>query len=146
VRARTRNVIVGTALVLVLLLAFVAGVGLLKSGDPYYLTATPVAEDGTDGPGTPTDDAVNGTDLPTRRFPFTTAAISAAARDAGDAGRSEPYWEGPIGVKEFFTHSPFDELESLRQRNPGAAVDDGVLVRRGNVTYRVGIVREGTDS
>lgn len=141
-RARTRNVVVGTILVLLLLVAFVAGVGALKSGDPYYVTATPV--DASAGDATGNQSAVNGTALPANRFPFTTEALAAAGANA--SGRSGPYWRGPLGVKEAFTHSPFDELQALRQRNPGSTAGDGVLVQRGNVTYRVGISREGEGS
>ncbi len=151
-RPRTRNLVVGTVLVIALLVAFVAGLGALKSGDPYYVTATAVAEapdSGVAGGGPDADSengsAINGTALPTRRFPFTTAALAAAA-NGSNPGRSGPYWRGPIGLKEVFTHSPFDELDSLRQRNPDAVAGDGVLVRLHNTTYRATVVQEAAAS
>ena len=131
-RPVTRNVVVGVVVVAGLLLALGALPGLLASGDPYYVTATPVDGDHA---------AVNGTDLPASRYPFTTGALAAAGPDA--PGRSAAYYDGPLGVKEAFTHSPFDELEALRQRTPGAADGDAVFVRDGDGTlYRVELIQE----
>jgi len=155
-RRRTRNLVLGTVGVLGVLFAFVAVVGFLASGPPYYVTATPVDRGISSGGDAAT---IDGSALPERRFPYTTTALLAAGdgsasgddaaggpAGAGAIGRSEPYRTGPIGVKEFFSHSPFDELDALRQRNPEARADEDVLVRRGNATYRVGIVREGEGS
>jgi hypothetical protein len=130
-RPVTRNVIVGVAVVVGLLLALGALPGLLASGDPYYVTAT-VASGSTA--------TVNGTALPATRYPYTTAALADAAPDR--PGRSDAYYEGPLGFKEAFTHSPFDEVSALRQRNPQAADGDAVYVRLDATVYRVTVTRE----
>jgi hypothetical protein len=134
-RRRTRNTILAILAVVALLLALGALPGLLRSGDPYYMTAT-AADDGT----LPENrSVVDGAALPDERFPYATSALANAT--AGAPGRSEPYWEGPIGLKEPFTHSPFDELSALEQRN-GTATDDAVYVRTGESLYRLAITRE----
>ena len=151
-RRRTRNVILGTFAVLFLLVAFVAVLSSVGSGDPYYVTASAVddvgAGDGSgadgDGTGGESPAAVNGTALPERRFPYVSAAIENAARSADGTGRSGGYRTGFVGIKEVFSHSPFDELDALRQQNPNATVGEDIRIRRSNATYRVGIVREGT--
>ncbi len=124
-RRVTRNFLVLTLVVLVGLLALGALPGLLKSGDPYYLTADPVnASD-------PSASAVDVTDLSERRFPYTTAALR--------NGTSGPYWRGPLGLKETFTHSPFDEVGALSGRNATAATGDGVVVDDNGTLYRVAV-------
>ncbi|MFB6107923.1 MAG: hypothetical protein ABEJ82_03655 [Haloplanus sp.] len=123
-RPTTRRVLALLALVVVGLLALGALPSALGSGAPYYMTATP-----TDATGP----AVNVTDLPARRYPYLTAAL--------EDGRSPPYQTGAHGLKEPFTHSPFDERDALLTRNPDAAVDGGVLVVDGGRRYRVAVVR-----
>jgi len=132
-RRVTRNAVVLMLLVVVALLALGALPGLLKSGDPYYLTAEPVnASDASDANASAASAAaVNGTALSERRFPYTTEALR--------NGTAEPYWKGPWGLKETFTHSPFDEVSALSGRNATAVTDDGVLVRDNGTLYRVAI-------
>ncbi|MFC5970864.1 hypothetical protein ACFPYI_05910 [Halomarina salina] len=125
-RRITRNVVLVVLAVLVLLLALGALPSLLRSGDPYYLTAQTV-ENGS-APAT-----VNATALSERRFPYTTAAL--------DSGRSDAYYDGPLGLKEAFTHSPFDELSELAARNASAVENRTGFVTRGNATYRLELVR-----
>jgi len=129
-RRITRNFLLGVLAVLVLLIALGALPGLLKSGDPYYLVATPASA----------DVAVNVTDLPANRYPYATAALANATVDA--TGRSEPYWRGPVGIKGAFTHSPFDEVDALTGRQPNATDGDGVFVRRNGSVYRLAVTRE----
>lgn len=124
-RPVTRNFLVGLAIVVVLLLALGALPSYLQSGNPYYVSATPVE---TNGP------AVNATGLSERRFPYTTAAI--------ERGRSDPYWTGPLGVKDSFAHTPFDEFAAFRQRNPEAATESGTYVSHDGTRYRVQLVRD----
>lgn len=124
-RPVTRNALLAIGVVLVLLLALGAVPSLLKSGDPYYLTAT--AADGD-------HEAVNGSALPSNRYPYTTTAL--------ESGQSEPYWKGPIGLKEAFTHSPFDEHSALGQRNPAAIDGDTVYVSHNGTLYRVTVVQD----
>ncbi len=126
-RRVTRNFLLGVLAVIVVLLALGALPGLLKSGDPYYVTATPAAA----------DLAVNVTDLPERRFPYTNAALTNATDSS--PGRSGPYWRGPVGLKGAFTHSPFDELGALRGREPNATDGEAVFVRRNGTTYRLAV-------
>ncbi|MDZ5812944.1 hypothetical protein U4E84_16510 [Halorubrum sp. AD140] len=125
-RRVTRNLLVAVALILVALLALGALPSYLGSGDPYYLTAEPIETD------EPAADVNNASD---RRYPFLTGALTS------DDGRSEGYQTGPYGMKEWFTHTPFDEVDALAQRVPEAATDDGVRVRYEGRTYHVEVVR-----
>ncbi|QGN07610.1 hypothetical protein Hrd1104_10065 [Halorhabdus sp. CBA1104] len=129
-RRRTRIAALVVLGIVVFLLALGALPSLIKSGDPYYLTATPVEE----------HSAVNVSDLDERRYPYTAAAMAAASE--GESGRSDRYWKGYIGFKEAFTHSPFDEIDALRQRNPDANDGDAIYVRDGDRYYRVTITQE----
>lgn len=136
-RRRTRNAILVILGVVVVLLALGAVPGLLKSGDPYYLTAT---ETDTATLAADNRTAVNVTAISPRRYPYTTAALANAT--GGPPGRSDPYWKGPFGVKEAFTHSPFDELDALTQRNGTAAVEGGVYVQTNGTVYRLAITQD----
>jgi hypothetical protein len=122
VRTITRNVLIGLGVVVVLLAALGALPSYLRSGDPYYVSATPVEEGGP---------AVNGSALSEQRFPYTTEAI--------ERGRSSPYWKGPIGFKEAFTHTPFDEFAAFRQRDPRAVNGSVAYVSYEGSRYRVTI-------
>lgn len=129
-RRVTRRFLVGLLAVALALLALGAAPGLLRSGDPYYLVATPT----DDGP------AVDAGDLPERRFPFASAALRNATAER--PGRSEPYWRGPVGFKEAFTHSPFDEVSALAGREPNATVGEAVFARRNGTVYRLAVTQE----
>jgi hypothetical protein len=129
-RRITRNFLIGLLVVIVLLLALGALPGLLKSGDPYYLTATPVDED---------REALNASDLSERRFEYTTAALADATNGTG---YSEPYWKGPFGIKGAFTHSPFDEIDSLRSRYPNATDGSTVYARQNDSLYRLNVTQD----
>jgi hypothetical protein len=131
-RPVTRNVVLAILVVVAGLLALGAVPSYLRSGAPYYVVAEPVES----GP------AVNATTLSERRYPYVTGAVSAAANGT-DEGRSEPYWEGPFGVKESFAHSPFDEFDAIGQRYPDATTDGTVFVSRNGTRYRAEIDREG---
>jgi hypothetical protein len=142
-RTRTRNVIIGILAVLVVLVALGAVPGLLKSGDPYRVTATPT---GTwDGSNTTVGDnrtAVNASTLSDLRYPFVQEALG-DGRD-NETGQSSPYWRGPVGFKESFTHSPFDEMNALTQNNPRAATPDGgVYVHDNRTVYLLSVAQEG---
>lgn len=145
-RRRTRNVILGVVGVLAILIGIVVVLTSIGTGDPYYVTAEQVdgtaGEDGSAADETPA--TVNGTALSDRRFPYVTEALSRVGTGDDATGRSSPYRTGPIGLKEAFSHSPFDELDALRQRNPNATVGDDVRLRRANATYRIGIIREAS--
>jgi hypothetical protein len=125
VRTITRNFLIGLGVVLVVLVALGALPSYLQSGDPYYVSATPVEERGP---------AVNGSALAEQRFPYTTAAL--------ESGRSSPYWRGPIGLKESFTHTPFDEFAAFRQREPRAVNGSVAYVAYNGSRYRVAITGE----
>ena len=142
-RRRTRNFILAVLAVLGLLLALGAVPGLLKSGDPYHMTATPVGE--WEGPNaTVGDDAtpVNVTALEEQRYRFTYAAVGDADVSANATGRSDPYWRGPTGLKETFTHSPFDEIRALEEQNPRATAADGVYVHDNRTVYLLAVTQE----
>ncbi|WP_459193007.1 hypothetical protein [Halosimplex sp. J119] len=138
-RPVTRNAILLILAVLVALLALGALPALLGSGDPYYLTATPVDGNASTNGSTAANGsaalngsaAVNGSALSERRFPYTTEALR--------NGTSAPYQKGPWGLKETFTHSPFDEREALAARNATAVSEDGILVSHNGTLYRVAV-------
>ncbi|MHB9287118.1 hypothetical protein ACKVMT_08765 [Halobacteriales archaeon Cl-PHB] len=131
-RRRTRNVTIAILAIVALLLALGALPSLIKSGDPYYVTATPA-----DGGGP----AVNVTEYPASHYPFTMGAITDA--DGNATGYSSAYWKGYVGFKEAFTHSPFDEMDSLRGINASAADGDAVYVVDDGTRYRVALTQEG---
>jgi len=127
VRTVTRNVLLAVLATVVVLLALGAVPSMLRSGDPYYLTATPVDN----------RTAFDASNLSDRRYPYATTAVAAAG---DEPGRSAPYWRGPVGVKEAFTHSPFDELSTLRQFD-AARGEDGVYVRYNGTVFRLEVVQ-----
>lgn len=125
----TRYALVIIGLTIVGLLALGALPGLvLGSGPYYYLEVTPIEEDGP---------AVTVDEISERQYPYLTGAFEA------DDGRSDGYQRGPGSVKEWFTHSPFDEHSALIQHNPDAVLDDDrVAIERDGQVYSVEIVRE----
>jgi hypothetical protein len=124
VRPLTRRAVLGFVVVVLALLALGALPSLLGTGDPYHLAATPTDADGP---------AVNVTGLSERRYPYLTEAI--------DSGRSDAYRRGPVGLKETFSHSPFDERQGLVARNPDARRDGAVVVVDGGDRYLIEVVR-----
>jgi len=164
-RRVTRNFLLAMAVVAVLLLALGALPSYLKSGDPYYMTATPVEAVGngtanaTGGAGagiatpggaatasgTATASAANASvvdagTLSDRRYPYTTEALENATADS--PGQSTAYYRGPVGIKGAFTHSPFDEYDSLAQRYPEAVEGDGVRVSHDGIVYRLAVTQQ----
>ena len=133
-RPITRKFAYGLVALVVVLLALGALPSLLGSGDPYHLTAEPTA---TAGPAY--NLTAEGTDdLTRRRFQFFFSAVESSDN------RSKPYREGSIGLKESFTHSPFDEMDSFREFAPqNATVDDSVFVEFDGERYRVQVVQAG---
>ena len=137
-RPVTRNLVVVLLAVVVGLLALGALPGYLGSGDPYYVEATTVESGG------PTVVADN---LSERRFPYSFGALE-ALRDGDEPARSEPYYAGPVGFKEAFTHTPFDEFGEFEGRNREAVehggdspVGDVAYLSYGGDRYRLEIVR-----
>jgi len=124
VRPIARNFLIGVLVVVVLLLALGALPGLLKSGDPYYLTATQIGADELSSDEQSA--AIEAATLSERRYEYTTAALADAENGTGIA---DPYWKGPLGIKGAFTHAPFDELDALRSNYPDATDGDAVYVR-----------------
>jgi hypothetical protein len=137
-RTVTRNFLLAMSVIVVLLLALGALPGLLKSGDPYYMTATAVEESELSGDGNST--AIESANLSERRYPYTTAALDNAT--ANSTGQSAPYWRGPVGFKGAFTHSPFDESSALEQQFPEAADGDSLRARHNGTFYRVAITQQ----
>jgi hypothetical protein len=135
VRRVTRNFLLGLGVIVVLLLALGAVPSYLGSGDPYYLSVEPVAtEVATEANET---QAVDMTDYSERRYPYLTSAL------ASEDGRSEGYQEGTLGLKESFSHSPFDEFDALVARNPDARSDGSVLIVVDGDYYRVQVTQAG---
>ncbi|WP_323674734.1 hypothetical protein [Halorubellus sp. PRR65] len=124
---RQRYILVLVAIV-VLGLAVGALPGLLKSGDPYRVQATDLGNASTfEGA------AYDATDVSERRFPYVTDAVA--------DGTSASYYEGPFGVKESFSHSPFDEFGAIATRVPNAVEGDVAHVTYNGTVYRLEIVR-----
>lgn len=127
-RSITRNAVLLVGVVLVGLLALGALPSYLGTGDPYYLVVEETEADGA---------AVDVSNVSERRYPYLTDALGS------DDGRSEPYREGPYGIKEHFTHTPFDEMSALADRVPEAVASDGrVRIERGDRRYYAVVVRE----
>jgi hypothetical protein len=120
-RQRYLLVLVG---VVVVLLALGALPSLLQSGAPYTVTAEAV----DDAPA-----AYDATNVSERRFPYVLEAI--------EDGESAQYYEGPFGVKESFSHSPFDEFGAMETRTPRAVEDRVAYVSYDGTVYRLEIVR-----
>ncbi|GAB7092322.1 hypothetical protein JCM18237_25930 [Halorubrum luteum] len=128
-RPVARNLLVVIALVLVALLALGALPSYLGSGDPYHLTVESIETD---------EPAANVDDVSERRYPYLTGALES------DDGRSEGYRMGPYGIKEWFTHTPFDEVDALTQQVPEAGTDDGVRVEFDGETYYAEVTQAET--
>ncbi len=128
-RPLMRNALLAVGLVVVLLLALGALPSYLGSGEYYYLEATETDDDGV---------AVDVEELSEQRYPYLTAAVAA------DDGRSDGYQRALGSFKDAFTHTPFDELDSLQQLEPDAARDDGdrVIIELDGERYSVTIVSE----
>ncbi|WP_435062131.1 hypothetical protein [Halobaculum sp. EA56] len=128
-RPVTRTFLAVVLAVLVGLLALGALPSYLGAGDPYYLTATPAE---ADGPAYTLNASEGG--IAEQRFRYFFSAVES------EDGRSEAYRRGPYGLKEGFTHSPFDEVATFREFAPEGAVDgDAVFVRYNETRYRVTI-------
>ncbi|MFP4626879.1 MAG: hypothetical protein ACLFNI_09855 [Natronomonas sp.] len=149
-RRVTRNFVGSILVVLVLLLGLGALPSYVQTGDPYHVEAT-VADGDGDGP------AIDLDALSEERFPFTFEAVSATGtksdeRTDSPSGRSTAYYTGPVGVKERFTHTPFDEFDEFQTRQSGALdrsptspVGDVAYVTADGVRYRLEIVRVSTE-
>ncbi|MFC4406517.1 hypothetical protein [Haloarchaeobius iranensis] len=121
---RQRYLLLLIGLVLALL-ALGALPSLLASGDPYYVTATEADTDHA---------AVDVSNFSAQQYPYLFAALS--------DGRSGSYYEGPVGIKGAFTHSPFDEFGALRTRSPDAVEGDVAYVQHNGTVYRLELARE----
>jgi hypothetical protein len=137
-RTVTRNFLLAMGAIVVLLLALGALPGLLKSGDPYYMTAT--AADESEIPSDGNKTVIESANLSEQRYPYTTTALDNAT--ATQTGQSAPYWRGPVGFKGAFTHSLFDEYNALEQQFPEAADGDSLRVRHNGTLYRVAITQQ----
>jgi hypothetical protein len=139
-RQITRRVTVAILVVLALLLALGALPSYLKSGDPYYLTATPA--DGNHS-------AVDLSNASERRYEYAIGAVRDAEAETGVnvtetnvTGRSDPYWKGPVGLKESFTNSPFDEMDALRIQNESAVEGETVYATYNGTLYRLAVAQD----
>jgi hypothetical protein len=134
-RRVTRNFLLAMGIIVIVLLALGALPSYLRSGDPYYITATPIgeAENGT------TNGSVVAANLSERRYPYTTAALTDATTES--VGQSAPYYRGPIGIKGAFTHSPFDEYDALVQQYDAAVDGEGVRVQQDGTVYRLAVTQ-----
>lgn len=119
----------------VVLLALGALPSLLGGGDVYYITATEADLESGEPAHENATEAIPADNLSTNRFPYTTSALEA------DDGVSDPYEKGRFGLKESFTHTPFDEFGELEIWERNASADDAVWVEQNGTFYRLEITR-----
>jgi hypothetical protein len=127
VRRAKRITLLAIGLSVLALLALGALPQYLGGGETYYMTATEV-EEPDDRP------AVDASEIDSQRFPYMSEAL--------ETGTSEGYETGPVEVKEWFTHTPFDERDAVADRNPDAVEDGTVYVERNGTLYRVEVTRD----
>lgn len=125
-RRAKRITLLAIGLSVLALLALGAVPQYLGGGETYHVTATEIGEG--DRP------AVDASGLDDRRYPYLTEAL--------ETGRSEGYETGPVGIKSWFTHTPFNERGAIAERNPDAVENGTIYVDRGGTLYRVEITEE----
>lgn len=121
----------------VLLLALGALPALLGGGETYYVVATEVDLEGGEPPHENATETFRAENLSENRFPYTLAAL--------EDGVSEPYEEGRIGAKEWFTHTPFDEFAEFEARPTDGTADGRVWIERNGTYYRLEITDDPDD-
>jgi len=125
VRRATKLALGLIALTLLALLALGALPQFLGGGDVYVITAEEVEDD---------PDAADGDALSSQQYPYVTTAL--------EDGVSEEYEDDRFGIKEWFTHTPFDEMSALAGQVPDAVDDEGrIAVESDGTTYRVELTR-----
>ena len=129
-RSIARNLLLALSVFLVLLLALGALPQYLGGGEVYRLTATEIEPDEKQA-------TVDVTNVGEHRYPYLIEAI--------ETGQSVPYEADTIGIKEWFTHTPMDELGALSARNPEAVERETAYVVRNETVYRVELERVDDD-
>jgi hypothetical protein len=125
VRRAKRITLLAIGLSLLALLALGAVPQYVGGGETYYMSASEIDEERP---------AVDASEIDSQRYPYMSEAL--------ETGTSEGYETGPGEVKEWFTHTPFDERGAVAERNPDAVEGDTVYVERNGTLYRVEITRE----
>ena len=133
---RTRYLLV-LAIPVVLLLALGALPSLLGGGEVYYVVATEIDLEDGQPPAENASDTIDASNLSTNRFPYTLAAL--------EDGVSDPYEAGRFGIKESFTHTPFDEFREFEVWNREATTDETVWLERNGTYYRLEITTRPDD-
>lgn len=133
---RTRYLLLIIVVPLVVLLALGAVPSLLGGGDVSYIVATEVELEDGEPPAENVTETLNFDDFSENRFPYTVSALAA------DDGVSDPYEAGRFGFEEFFTHTPFDELDEFRSWEPAASDGAAVWIEHDGSYYRLEITGE----
>lgn len=121
-RRDKRLALLAIGISLLALLALGALPQYLGSGDTYSMTATEVEED---------HPAVDASEIDSQRYPYMNEAL--------ETGESEPYEDDRFGIKEWFTHTPHDELGAVSQLNEAAVDGEAAYVEQNGTLYRVEI-------
>lgn len=132
-----RRYLVALLVPVVVLLALGAVPSLLGGGDVHYVTATEVALEDGDPPEGNASETVDAANLSENRFPYTTEALA--------SGVSDSYEAGSFGLKDSFSHSPFDEFGELRTWEAEAVDGDVAWLEEDGTYYRLEITRELDD-
>lgn len=124
-RRAKRLTLLAIGLTLLGLLALGALPQYLGGGETYVMTASEVEAD---------HPAVDASEIDEQRYPYMAQAL--------ETGESERYEDDRFGIKEWFTHTPQDELGVVAQLD-GEAVEDGAAyVEQNGTLYRVEITGE----
>ncbi|MEM4780470.1 MAG: hypothetical protein QXG03_02750 [Halalkalicoccus sp.] len=121
-RRAKRLALLAIALSVLLLLALGALPQHLGGGETYVMTATEIEQERP---------AVDASEIDERRYPYMSEAL--------ETGTSEPYEDDRFGIKEPFTHTPFDELGAVEQLESEAVDGETAYVADNGTLYRVEI-------
>lgn len=124
-RRAKRLALLAIGLSVLLLLALGALPQYLGGGETVVMTASEIEEDRP---------AVDADEIDEGRYPYMSGAL--------ETGESEPYENDRFGIKEWFTHTPYDEVGAVEQLNGDAVEDGAAYVERDGTLYRVEITTE----
>lgn len=124
-RRAKRLTLLTIGLSILALLALGALPQYLGGGETVVMTATEIEEDRP---------AVDASEIDEGRYPYMSEAL--------ETGASEPYEDDRFGIKEPFTHTPYDELGAVEQLNDEAVEDEAAYVERDGTLYRVEVTEE----
>lgn len=122
VRRDKRLALLAIGISLLVLLALGALPQYLGGGETYVMTASEVEED---------HPAVDASEIDEQRYPYMSEAL--------ETGQSHEYEDDRLGIKEWFTHTPQDELGAVSQLYGEAVDEEAAYVEQNGALYRVEI-------